>query len=237
MDVDYSGIGRLLSSPARSAMLAMLFDGGTVSASALARGAGVAPSTASGHLRALVDGGLVSVASNGRQRHYRIANSDIAEALEALGRVCPRRPIRSLRASHDMARISFARTCYDHLAGQVGVAVLDALLADRWLVGDAGQFDLGPAATRFADVGVDALAVRRQRRCFARACLDATERRPHLAGALGAALCGAVLDRGWFVRRPNGRGLRLTGRGATELPGVFGVDPSILTQADRAASC
>jgi DNA-binding transcriptional ArsR family regulator len=226
MDVDFSGIGRLLSSPARSAMLAMLFEGEPVGATVLARGANVAPSTASEHLGALVEGGMARVVPKGRHRYYQIASPEVAEALEALGRVCPRRQVRSLRASQDAASLGFARTCYDHLAGSAGVAVLDALLAQRWIVGVGSLFELGPSGRRFAELGIDAPALRRQRRSFAKACVDTTERRPHLSGSLGAALCRSALDREWFVRRAHGRGLKLTGIGAIEIPRVLGVDLS-----------
>lgn len=230
MDVDYSKVGHLLSSPARSAMLARMFDGEPLSATALARCADVAPSTASEHLRALVDGGLVTVVAQGRQRHFGIASPEIAEALEALGRVCPRVPVRSLRASQDAGRMNFARTCYDHLAGQVGVAIFDALLGSRWIVAEGALVRLGPQGARFRELGVEPSRLHGQRRCFARTCLDGTERRPHLAGALGAALCRATLDRRWFVRIPHGRGLRLTDAGRVGLPELLGADlPVLLT--------
>jgi DNA-binding transcriptional ArsR family regulator len=221
VDIDYTKIGRLLASSARSAMLGLLLDGRPASGTALARCAGVAPSTASEHLRALVDGGLVSVVADGRQRHYTIASPEIAEALEALARVCPRGPIRSLRSSEEASRLGFARTCYDHLAGQVGVSVLEALLDAKWVVPARELYELGPEGARFSELGIDAEAVARERRAFARPCLDATERRPHLAGALGAALCGAALERGWFVRTPRGRGLRITDLGARHLARVL----------------
>ncbi len=235
MDVDYTGIGRLLSSAARSAMLGLLFDGQPVSATALARRAGVAPSTASEHLRALVDGGLVSVVADGRRRRYQIAGPEIADALEALGRVCPRASIRSLRASQEATRLGFARTCYDHLAGQVGVALLDALLDAKWVAPAGELYALGPEGGRFGGLGIDPVEVSRQRRPFAKPCLDGTERRPHLAGALGAALCRAMLDRGWFVRNAHGRGLRLTDRGARELTRLLDFDPRVLSRAPELA--
>lgn len=231
MDVDYSRIGHLLSSQARSAMLARMFDGEPVSATALARSANVAPSTASGHLRALVDGGLVTVVAQGRQRHYGIASPEIAEALEALGRVCPPAPVSSLRAAQDAGRMNFARTCYDHLAGRVGVAIFDVLLSSGWIVTEGTLVQLGPQGKRFRELGVEPSALHGQRRCFARTCLDGTERRPHLAGALGAALCRATLDRRWFVRIAHGRGLRLTEVGRVELPGLLGVDLPVLSTA------
>lgn len=171
MDVDYTSIGRLLSSPARSAMLGVLFDGGQAGATELARRAGVAPSTASGHLRALVDGGLVTVTAHGRHRRYRLAGAEIAEALEALGRVCPRVAVDSLQAHDDATSLSFARTCYDHLAGDVGVAVLVALLDGAWLVPARDGYALGPAGRRFAELGIDVDALAARRRPLARPCL------------------------------------------------------------------
>jgi DNA-binding transcriptional ArsR family regulator len=233
MDADYTRIGRLLSSAARSAMLGLLFDGESESATALARRADVAPSTASEHLRALVDGGLVSVVAHGRQRRYQIASPEVAEALEALGRVCPHSSIRSLRASQEASRLGFARTCYDHLAGQVGVALLDALLDAKWVRAAGGLYVLGPEGGRFGELGIDPTEVSRERRLFAKPCIDGTERRPHLAGALGAALCRAVLERGWFARTVHGRGLRLTDRGASELSRLFEFDPDLVSRVQR----
>ena len=129
-----------------------------------------------------------------------------------------------MRGSQEAARLDFARTCYDHLAGRVGVAILDGLLEAVWIAPAGTRYVLGPEGKRFGELGIDVDALRRQRRRFARPCIDGTERRPHLAGALGAALCRVVLDRGWFVRNVHGRGLRLTGRGATELERLLGIE-------------
>jgi DNA-binding transcriptional ArsR family regulator len=221
---DFATVGRLLSSPARAAMLEVLLDGGTASASELAAAASVKPSTASGHLAALVDGRMVEVSARGRHRDYRLANRDVGLALEALSRICPARPVHSLNAARTMDVLRVARTCYDHLAGQLGVEMLEAMLEREWLVPRGAGYAVPATGERMlAGLGVDVAGARQQRRNFARPCLDWTERRPHLAGALGAALCRSVLAAGWARRRRSGRGLLLTPIGAEQLNETLGI--------------
>jgi DNA-binding transcriptional ArsR family regulator len=221
---DFAAVGRLLSSPARAAMLEVLLDGGTASASELAVAASVKPSTASGHLAALVDGCIVDVSARGRHRDYRLANRDVALALEALSRICPDRPVHSLKTARTMEVMRVARTCYDHLAGRLGVEILDAMLEREWLVPRGrGYAVLETGERMLVEIGVDVDDARRQRRTFARPCIDWTEQRPHLAGALGAALCRGVLAAGWAQRRRGDRGLLLTAIGATQLNETFGI--------------
>lgn len=219
-DADIAPVAALLADPARAAMLTALLDGRALAAGELARLAGVSPATASSHLSRLLAGGLVTVVSQGRHRYYRLAGHDVAAALEALAHLVPRLPVRSLRQSREAAALSQARICYDHLAGQAGVAVLDALLADGVLCGTECSQDFevtaaGAAAlTRF---GLDLAALRRSRRHFARSCLDWTERRPHLAGALGAAITERLLDLGWIERGTHRRAVRVTAAGQERL--------------------
>ncbi len=224
MGTEFAAVGRLLSSPARCAMLDVLLDGGSATASELAAAASVRASTASEHLAALVEGRMVAVAARGRTREYRIADREIALALEALSRICPERPVRSLRAARTMEAMRGARTCYDHLAGQLGVEILNALVQRRWLIAHDDDYTLVDSGEQaLVGLGVDVAAARRQRRNFARACLDWTERRPHLAGALGAALCQSVVGAGWVRRRRSGRGLTVTTLGVDQLAHAFGI--------------
>jgi DNA-binding transcriptional ArsR family regulator len=221
---DFAAVGRLLSSPARAAMLEVLLDGNTASASELAAAAAVKPSTASGHLAALVDGRIVDVSARGRHRDYRLANHDVARALEALSRICPDRPVNSLKTARRMDAMRVARTCYDHLAGRLGVAILEAMLEREWLIARGAGYVVPETGERMLlGIGVDVAGARRQRRAFARPCLDWTERRPHLAGALGAALCTSVIAAGWAQRRRGDRGLLLTAIGITQLNDALGV--------------
>lgn len=221
---DFTVVGRLLANQARAAMVDELLDGGALSASALARLAAVSPSTASAHLGALVEGGLLSVREQGRHRYYALAGGEVAAALRQLSRISPIAPVLPLRVSRQAQALRFARTCYDHLAGLVGVALLDALLAREWLsAASAGYLLSGDAEMALGELGIRVDALRRQRRSFARPCLDWSERRPHLAGALGAALTTALLDRRWVQRDAVGREVRLTPAGQVGLHEVFGL--------------
>jgi DNA-binding transcriptional ArsR family regulator len=190
MEADLAGVAALLADPARAAMLDRLLAGRALSAGELARGAGVTAPTASAHLRRLLDGGLVAVEAQGRHRYYRLAGPPVAEAVEALARLARPLPVRSLRQSQRAEALRFARTCYDHLAGVVGVAAAAALERDGALRPAGGRdYELTAAGERLlGGLGVDVAAVARRRRAFARRCLDWTERAPHLSGALGAAL-------------------------------------------------
>lgn len=222
-DANVAAAAALIGEPARAAMLDALMDGGARSASELARSAGVAPSTASGHLARLREGRLVACETQGRQRLFRLSSPLVADALETLARIAPPRADRSLRAANASEAIRHARTCYDHLAGFVGVGVTEALVASGALRSLDGAYELTLSGERMlTGLGVDVGAARASRRAFARKCVDWSERRPHLAGALGAELARALVAHGWFVRRPQDRGLRITELGTAGL-GQLGV--------------
>lgn len=224
-DVDVAGVARLIGEPARAAMLDALMSGTALTAGELARVAKVGPATASQHLARLHDGGLVDRVAAGRHRYFRLASSEVAHAIEALSMVAPRRAVTSLRQSRADAASRTARTCYDHLAGRVGVGIYRSLLDGRALMLGTDGLDLTRLGeSRLRELGVDTELARRRRRTFARTCLDFTERREHLAGALGAAVCSRLLELDWLRRRVAGhRGLRVTKRGSSELAERFGV--------------
>lgn len=228
MATDFAAVAGLLGHPARSAMIDALMDGRALPASELARVAGVRGSTASEHFARLTDGGLVAVAPHGRHRFFRISNATVAGALEAFARICPPAPVRSLRTSTEAEAIRYARTCYDHLAGTLGVALLDAMLRKRWLAPADGGYRLSRSGRlALEEAGVDVASAARVRRSFARPCIDWTERRPHLAGALGAALATTMLDSDW-IRRRDGRGVTPTGSGRIALHRIFGLPVALL---------
>jgi DNA-binding transcriptional ArsR family regulator len=224
MEVDLAAGAGAIADPARAAMLEALFDGAPRSAGALAREAGVAASTASHHLGRLLDAGLVVVEPDGRRRAFRLAGPEVARALEALAVVSPQRPPRTLRRATRLEAERTARTCYDHLAGRLGVAVCDALLDAGAIALDGERaYALGPGADRaFAALGVALPPAGRRR--YARPCLDWSERRPHLAGALGAAVADTLLEREWVTRVPRTRALRVTDVGREGLRNALGVD-------------
>jgi DNA-binding transcriptional ArsR family regulator len=224
-DLALPDLARLLSSPARATMLAALLEGRALPAGELARTAGVAASTGSEHLASLTDAGLVTVLSTGRHRYYRLAGPQVGETLEAWFRLAPPARPRSLKASKQARSLAFARTCYDHLAGQLGVAVHDALLDRRWLASTTDGYDVAPLGVpALRSLGVDVAAATAAHRPPARPCLDWTERRYHLAGPLAAQMCRTFLADGWLRRAPVKRGLVLTDAGANRLREALGVD-------------
>jgi DNA-binding transcriptional ArsR family regulator len=223
---DMAAIARLLGEPARMAMLEALLDGESKSGRELAKAARVAPSTASEHLAQLHDAGLITSAPNGRKRAYSLSGPPVAEALEALGALAPPKPPRSLREATAAQLHREARTCYDHLAGSLGVAVCDALVAERLLDPvDGGWTVTARGVESFGDLGVEVEALRQGRRPLTRVCVDWSERRPHVAGALGAALASRLFARRWIERRPGVRAVAVTDAGRSGLAGWLGVVP------------
>ena len=224
-DVDIAVIGAMFGDRARVAMLKGMLDRPGSPAGDLAKHAGIAPSTATGHLHKLVGAGLVRSQSSGRLRLYQLASADVAEAIEALSVLAPAIPVKSLRQSRAADALREARACYDHLAGRLGVLLHDELLRQR-MIQPAGARDY--ELTRKGEAlcerfGVEIEALHRSRRQFARACLDWSHRSPHLAGALGASLLLQMLDRGWLVRSHENRSLRVTPAGERGLSKWFRV--------------
>jgi DNA-binding transcriptional ArsR family regulator len=206
---DLAPVAALIGDPARIAMLAALAEGRALPAGDLARRAGIRPATATAHLRRLVEGGLVVVRAQGRHRYHELAGPRVAAVVEALAQLAPAIPVRSLRADRAATALSEARTCYDHLAGRLGVQLRDRLLAaDALVMTDGRDHELTPRGERLlSELGVDPAELRSSRRMLARSCLDWTDRRPHLAGVLPAAITSRLLELGWF-RRGSGRCLR-----------------------------
>jgi DNA-binding transcriptional ArsR family regulator len=211
-------VAKLIANGARAAMLDLLMDGQAHPAGVLARQAGIAPSTASGHLGALTDRGFVTIEQVGRQRRYRLSGPDVAHAIESLAALAPTIGVSSLRQATNAERLRAARTCYDHLAGRLGVAVTESFVSRRALRRVDGAFELTPAGrSLFEGVGIDLETARRRKRGFALACQDWTERRMHLGGALGAAVCDRFIELAWIRRRPRDRSVILTDEGVTRL--------------------
>ena len=236
-DPDLAVTAALIADPTRATMLRAMLAGRPLAAGELARLAGVSAATASFHLAKLLDGNMITAARQGRHRYYRLAGHEIAAALEAIGSISTALPVRSLRQSREAAALSEARTCYDHLAGRAGVGLLDAMLSQGLLAQDrsAGrtsrgestgtQFTVTAAGTAaLASFGVDLLEVRRSRRIFAGECIDWTQRRGHLNGALGAAITARLFERGWITRGPRRRSVLVTEAGAQGLADTFGLD-------------
>ncbi|MDH6132078.1 DNA-binding transcriptional ArsR family regulator [Kitasatospora sp. MAA4] len=218
----------LLADRTRAAFCMALLDGRAWTAGELARHAGVSPSTASEHLSRLVAGGLLAEERQGRHRYVRLANPAAAALIENLAVyassvAAPAATPGNLRESVRMSAEAQARTCYDHLAGRLGVAVTDAVLA-RGLVSDDAGFAVTAAGRAWlASQGID-LAALKGSRPLVRSCLDWTERRHHLAGTVGAALCGRALDQRWVERIGTGRALAVTPGGRTAFRELLGLE-------------
>lgn len=219
----------LAGDPARAVMLHALMDGRALTASELAQAAGITPQTASGHLSKLAAGGLLTVEKQGRHRYHRLASAAVARMLEGIMQVAAaqasrRRPI--VTGPRDTA-LRAARTCYDHLAGHLGVALADSLVANKQieLTADAGIVT-ARGITLFDKLGIDYAARKpgSRARMLCRPCLDWSERRPHLAGALGAALCAHCFDAGWIRRNDGTRAVSVTTKGRGAFRDLFGIE-------------
>lgn len=209
-DRDLAAVAVLIGDPARAAMLDALATGVALPAGELARRAGVSPATATAHLRRLVDGGLVKVRAQGRHRYHELVGPQVGAALEALAQIAPPAPVRSLREHGAALKLAEARTCYDHLAGRRGVELRDRLLATGAVrqVDDRDHVITGRGRALLAAIDIDSGRLEAGRRVLARSCVDWTQRRPHLAGALSAAITDRFLDLRW-LSRTQGRGLRV----------------------------
>ena len=223
-DVDIAVVAALVGDPARANILCALLDGRALTATELAGAARVSPQTTSGHLAKLVDANLIRVTQQGRHRYHRLASPEVGQMLEAIMAVALTGKPRYRPRSPTDAAMRRARTCYDHLAGQLGVAVADVLQDNRRVVLGEDGGELTDAGRTFLDkFGVD-FSRYKGRRVFCRACVDWTERRPHIAGAVGAALAARCFDLGWVKRTPQGRALTITPAGERGLRETFGID-------------
>ena len=239
-----------MADPGRAKILLALGDGRALPASVLADEAGVGASTASAHLSKLVEGGLLRVERHGRHRYFRIAGPAVGELIEALARVSPPAPVRSLRQGSTAQAVRFARTCYDHVAGMLGTQLMQALLERELLTGGDGVFDpssadedrpasfgfdldyrLTPSGVReLTAFGIDFDSLP-SRRPLIRYCVDWSEQRHHLAGSLGAALADRMIELGWVRKAQRSRALHISEDGFEGLHEHFGLELS--TVGDR----
>ncbi|QGR00353.1 ArsR family transcriptional regulator [Paenibacillus psychroresistens] len=217
-------IASLIGDPSRLAMLMSLLGGKALPAGDLAHAARISPQTASSHLAKMVEGGLLLHESNGRHKYFRLANHEVGHALESLITIAPPKSVRSLRESDELKTLRHARTCYDHLAGKIGVALTDRLLDMKLLEESGNDYILRlEGKEKLRDFGVEVEEDPRKRRHYARQCLDWSERRHHLAGSLGAELTKRLFELKWIERIPNGRAVRVTNEGIQGLAGEFGL--------------
>ena len=216
-------VAGLMGDPARAAMLVGLLDGRALTAGELSMIAGVSPQNASGHLNKLRQANLICIEAQGRHRYYRLASSDVAHALESLAAISSA-PKLTEKESPELSQLRFSRTCYDHLAGKVATEITSALLRHGYLRAKGRDFAItAGGSVFFATLGIETTALHAQRRVLARRCLDWTERKPHISGALGAALLLRFKELRWIVPLRGSRVVRITAAGQEQLAKRFGL--------------
>jgi DNA-binding transcriptional ArsR family regulator len=223
---NFAAIAATVGDPARANMLTAMLSGGALTPSELSLEAGVTKQTVSSHLSKLVASGLVSVEAQGRHRYYRLADPDVATLLETLMGVAARTKALRTRPGPKEPALRRARVCYDHLAGELGVALFDAFESNHWLAPQADKkLTLTSAGrARVESFGVDVEGLGRKSRPLCRACLDWSVRRHHIAGAVGTAILQEILTRGWAERRGGSRVLDFTEQGEANLRSAFSLD-------------
>ncbi|UQZ36458.1 transcriptional regulator [Paenibacillus sp. PK3_47] len=218
-------IAALVSEDSRAVILSVLMDGRFHAAGELAYMAGIQPQTASFHLAKMVQAGAVAVEKQGRHRYYGIKDQQVAQVMESLLFLAPPVEIKSLRQSAEDQALRYARTCYDHLAGSLGVQLTKALLNTGVLCEELEGYEVtGYGEKIFTDLLIDLEQVRKKKRSFSHKCLDWSERRHHLAGALGNAILEKLLEMHWVQRHPASRAISITSEGEKGLREVFSLD-------------
>jgi DNA-binding transcriptional ArsR family regulator len=233
---DIARVGNLLADPSRARMVWLLIDGTRRPAGELAYAAHLSAQSASGHLAKLVRGGLLRTEAHGRHRYFSIASAEVASMVEDIASLAaltrPRLPGPPRVVPTMPAQFLRARTCYGHLAGELAVLTLASMLEKRWLQNAGRDYSVTDrGASELAKLGVNLARVSKARRVFARACIDLTQRRPHLGGALGEALLDAYVERAWIKRLPRSRTVTITPQGHASFRRIFGARVGLSTSA------
>ena len=214
MENKFKQIASLIGDPTRASIMWTLLDGKALTATELAIVADTSPQNISMHLTKLVQADLLCVESQGRHRYYKFSRKEIAYAIEAMVNLIPHATALKNINTENIPAIKHCRTCYDHLAGKVGVAVTDSLLQQKIIINSDNVFELSKKGENwFADFGIDVTGLKEQRRSFLRPCLDWSERRHHIAGSLAAALLDKMLIADWIRRAKNSRAIIITSKG------------------------
>jgi DNA-binding transcriptional ArsR family regulator len=216
----FKSIASLIGEPARAAILWSLLDGKAFTATELAIRADISAQNASMHLKKMVEGDLLTIERQGRHRYYRFSTPEVAYVIESMANLLPSEKKKTIahRDEPALTAITYCRTCYDHLAGKVGVAITDALLKQKLIVAEGSGYNVTARGQKaFAGLGIAVDELRGHKRAFARQCLDWSERRHHLAGALGAALLNYLLESGWVRKSKDSRAVIVTAKGQSGL--------------------
>jgi DNA-binding transcriptional ArsR family regulator len=214
MEDQFKKIASLIGEPVRATIMWTLLDGKALTATELAIVAGTTPQNLSMHITKLVQADLLSVESQGRHRYYKFSRKDVAYAIEAMANLIPPGSATTIPGNDNNSAIRNCRTCYDHLAGKVGVAITDSLLHEHMIIENGKTFALTTKGeTFFSAMGMKIDEIQKKRRSFLRPCLDWSERRYHIAGALAAALLDHMISSDWIRRQKNSRAITITSKG------------------------
>jgi DNA-binding transcriptional ArsR family regulator len=217
-------VASLLGEASRVSILTSLMDGRFHTATELAYMAGIKPQTASFHLLKLVEGNIIKVDKQGRHRYYQLANAEVAHVLELFLAMSPPPEIRSLKQSSQVKLLQNARTCFDHLAGKLGVGITESMLNEGYFIKEEKDFLVTNKGEQFlTDIGINLDETKRKRRSFSHACLDWSERRHHIGGALGNGLMRHFFDLGWILQVDSIRAVKVTDKGKKEFKTIFNI--------------
>ena len=217
MEEQFVKIASLIGDPTRAVIMWTLLDGKAFTATELAIGANTSPQNISMHLAKLLDAGLLCVEKQGRHKYYRFSNKETAYAIEAMASLIPPAAPQK-KTSEKHSSIKHCRTCYDHLAGKIGVAVAESLLQQKIILDLDNKFEVSQEGTKwFSDFGINLDEIKKQRRLFLKPCLDWSERKNHIAGSLGASLLNKMIADDWLRRTKDSRAIQITGKGEKEL--------------------
>lgn len=222
MENQFKQIAALIGDPTRAIIMWTLLDGKAFTATELAIIANTSPQNISMHLAKLVQSDLLCVEKQGRHKYYRFSNKEIAYAIEAMANLIPHSTIPKKNIAEKYSPIKHCRTCYDHLAGKIGVALSESLLEQKIIVDNNNVFEIGPKGEKwFSDFGINVDEVKKQRRLFLKPCLDWSERRNHIAGSLATSLLDKMLSNDWLRKTNHSRAISITGKGEKELYEYF----------------
>jgi DNA-binding transcriptional ArsR family regulator len=222
MEDQFIKTATLIGDATRASILWNLLDGRAFTATELAIAVETSAQNISMHLGKLLEASLICVEKQGRHKYYRFSNKEVAYAVEAMANLIPKPKVAVKKKSKEYPPIKYCRTCYDHLAGKIGVALTDSLLEQKIIVQQDNTFEISKEGARwFSDFGIDLPEAQKQKRIFLKPCLDWSERRNHIAGSIGALLLNKMISEDWLRRNKNSRAVTITGKGEKELLKFF----------------
>ena len=218
MEDQFIKTASLIGDPTRASILWALLDGRAFTATELAVSANTSPQNISMHLGKLLEADLLCVEKQGRHKYYRFSNKEVAYAVEAMANLVPKPEVSLKNKPENYPPIKFCRTCYDHLAGKIGVALTDSLLEQKIIIEKNNAYEISPEGEKwFSRFGINIEEAQKQKRIFLKPCLDWSERRNHIAGSIGALLLNKMIAEDWLRRTKDSRAMIITGKGEKEL--------------------